>query len=286
MLVRPSLVLQVKLTSDDYSDAQATETMRSYIHIAQSIVSELEDEDRADGNTMRLCIRLRRPYWDASDPEAQKLWEGSMSRWLVNATRNLSNAMHNFNEVEHPSGSHNVRYEWADYEFDDHMVFRIKVDGENRITSDAPRMIEQARDLLCQQAFGEKKVVRIQIPSKDSYAEQLRFAEEHAEQAVLEEESLAEVDDAFNVDECAGFSEATETGGEGQPVEQLSDGYADVSECRLEDDEKGNVNPDDEDGLDAQEEEASRALAFDIDFGVWGIEFEDGSILEFDSASA
>ena len=117
MLPKPSLVLQVRLRPEEYSDTAAAEIKRSYMYLAQSVVSELDEGERAEGNLMRLNVRLMKPFWDASDPAAEQLWRASFMPWLVNATRNMSTAMHNYNTVLHPLGAGNVTYQWADFDF-------------------------------------------------------------------------------------------------------------------------------------------------------------------------
>ena len=129
MLPKPSLVLQVRLRPEEYSDTAAAEIKRSYMYLAQSVVSELDEGERAEGNLMRLNVRLMKPFWDASDPAAEQLWRASFMPWLVNATRNMSTAMHNYNTVLHPLGAGNVTYQWADFDFAPHAVLRLKVDN-------------------------------------------------------------------------------------------------------------------------------------------------------------
>ncbi|MBO4353039.1 MAG: hypothetical protein J5818_06055 [Eggerthellaceae bacterium] len=250
MLVRPSLVLQIKLKPEDYSEAAAEELKRSYIYLAQSIVSELSEDERADGNVMRLSIRLMRPYWNAADPKAQELWDGVMPQWLRNVTRNMSNAMHNYNEVDHPAGVGPVRYDWVDYEFDHNVLIRVKVDSENRITPEMPTIAEKVRTLLSADVFANGEIDLIRVPSAASYEAQLTAAVEAAQTAQIsfEDAEQAEVaDDRTMADEVAsnkegGLLEATAT----MTPEQM-------------------------------------IPAFDIDYSIWGIEYTDGTVVEFDS---
>lgn len=180
MLPKPSLVLQVRLRPEEYSDTAAAEIKRSYMYLAQSVVSELDEGERAEGNLMRLNVRLMKPFWDASDPAAEQLWRASFMPWLVNATRNMSTAMHNYNTVLHPLGAGNVTYQWADFDFAPHAVLRLKVDDENRIPSEAPALCDKVRTFAAEGAFGEN-VARIRIPSRASIAAQeAAFEEEQA----------------------------------------------------------------------------------------------------------
>lgn len=255
MLVRPSLVLQVELLPEEYSEDAAAEVKRSYMHMAQSLVKEAPEADCDDANLMRLCIRLMRPYWNENDPDEQSLWEGSMRRWLQNITRNISTDMHNFNTVMHPPGTGNIVYNWADFEFDDNAVFRVKVDADNRIDSAIPQVIEKARSLLSAGAFGDGEIARIRIPSLASYQSQLQAAQE-----AQEAQQDAPAEDGTE----------TEHAEEQEVSEEASEPATDSAE---------------EDGEVEEIEESDATPRFDIDFSVWGIEYADGSIHEFDSES-
>lgn len=264
MLVRPSLVLQVKLLPEDYSDDTAEEIKRCCIYQAQALVSELAEDECSDGNVMRLSIRLMRPYWDASDPKAQELWDGVMPQWLRNMTRNISNIMHNYNTVRHPGDADNIEYNWVDFEFGAHALLRIKVDGENRITPQAPELAQTARRLANEGAFGDGEVALIRIPSAVSYERQLQVALAAAAEGV----------DAETAEEAAGLVRVAE--------------LADV-ECTVES-AVASGGAIDAETVEMTGEVVDNALStgtspcFDIDFSVWGIEYVDGRVVEFDTA--
>lgn len=264
MLPKPSLVLQVRLRPDDYSEAQAAEIKRSYMYLAQSIVSELDERERAEGNLMRLNVRLMKPFWDTADPQAETLWRASFMPWLANATRNMSTAMHNYNTVLHPLGAGNVTYEWADFDFAPHAVLRLKVDDENRIPPEAPAFCDKVRSLAAAGAFDEN-VARIRIPSLASLAAQKAAFEEEkaryraalaAQNEVAENENidvaLASVADGVSVEPASEADEATEA------VETIE-------------------------AVEAAESEALVEPVFNLDYSVWGIEYADGSVVELDA---
>lgn len=261
MLVRPSLVLQIKLGPQDYSPAAADELKRSYIYLAQSIVSELPEGERADGNIMRLSIRLMRPYWDDSDPKARELWDGVMPQWLRNAVRNVSTAMHNYNEVDHPEGIGPVLYDWADLEFGHDALLRVKVDSENRITPQAPGISEKARALLNRGAFGDGEVALIRVPSADSFASQVEAAVKRREAALAEAGREAAGD--AGPSSAEGPEPAADAGG---PL--AADAFTAAEESKAATPSEPAIPP------------------FDIDFSVWGVEFSDGTVVEFDSSAA
>lgn len=280
MLPKPSLVLQVRLRPEEYSDTAAAEIKRSYMYLAQSVVSELDEGERAEGNLMRLNVRLMKPFWDASDPAAEQLWRASFMPWLVNATRNMSTAMHNYNTVLHPLGAGNVTYQWADFDFAPHAVLRLKVDDENRIPSEAPALCDKVRTLAAEGVFDEN-VARIRIPSRASIAAQeAAFEEEQAcyraalaaqneaaeDEAAVPAETTAEGEGSFEADEAAVVTEDIEELGIAQPSDLADDAAADATT--------------------EAPEGASEVLAepvFSLDYSIWGIEYTDGTVVELDS---
>ena len=264
----------------DSSDTAAAEIKRSYMYLAQSVVSELDEGERAEGNLMRLNVRLMKPFWDASDPAAEQLWRASFMPWLVNATRNMSTAMHNYNTVLHPLGAGNVTYQWADFDFAPHAALRLKVDDENRIPSEAPALCDKVRTLAAEGVFDEN-VARIRIPSRASLAAQeAAFEEEQAryraalaaqdedaeDEAAVPAETAAEGEGSFEADEAAVVTEDIEELGIAQPSDLADDAAADATT--------------------EAPEGASEVLAepvFSLDYSIWGIEYTDGTVVEFDS---
>lgn len=286
MLPKPSLVLQVKLSPEEYSEAAAAEIKRNYMYLAQSLVAELDEDERAEGNLMRLNVRLMKPFWDPSDPEAETLWQASFMPWLANAARNMSTAMHNYNTVLHPLGAGNVTYQWADFDFAPHTVLRLKVDDENRIPSEAPAFCDKVRTLAAEGAFGEN-VARIRIPSRASIAAQkAAFEEEQARyraalaaqggtaegenvDAALTGADGVSVEPANEADEIAEIVESTEAAEAVQVVEA-----ADAVES---------AETAESDAATEASEDALAEPVFNLDYSIWGIEYADGIVVEFDS---
>lgn len=289
MLVRPSLVLQVRLTPESYSEATEEEIKRSYIYLAQPLVQRLPEDEAAEGNVMRLSIRIMRPYWDTSDAKARELWDGVMPRWLLNVTRNISVAMHNYNEVEHPEGCNPIDYAWVEFDFGTHALFRVKTDAENRIPLDMPQMIELARRLMNERAFGQTQIALIRMPSSASYEQQLAEAKQRAHERE-EQEKAAEAQQEQEARHAAA-QEPCETDG---IVEQETAQEAAASSAQPESCEPCNTHGEGGESDEALAEETRSAdaplrptrLAFDIDYRMWGIEYADGTVKEFDSHTA
>lgn len=181
-LPRPSVVIKASLDPQLCSEAMEREFKRSFMIIAQSLVTPLSPEEAAEGNRLRLCVRMHQPYWNCADPDAQALWEGSLSRWLENLLRNLNNTMRTFNQVLHPAGAGNLDFAFVELEFGDNALVRFALMG-NQLPSNAAAMVEELRRLMAGGAFGEGEVAAVAIPSDDSLAARRLALEEAAAEA-------------------------------------------------------------------------------------------------------
>lgn len=188
-LPRPSVVIKASLTPGIYSEAMEKEFKRSFMIIAQSLVEPLSEEAPQE-NVIRLCVRMYRPYWDATDEGAQELWAGSIREWLVNLVRNLNNTLKTYNQVLHPVGAGNIDFSFAELEFGNDVVVRFALEG-NQLPQDAAAMVEDLRALMAEGAFGEGEVETVAIPSAEALA---------ARQAALEEAQAAAAVDAAEGD--------------------------------------------------------------------------------------
>ena len=92
-LVRPSLILQMDLDERTCSDEVIAGIKRSYSYVAPTTVATHEPGEGPARNVMRFRIRLHRPYWDKSYPDAEKLWSGMMPTWLRNMFYKVSSTI-------------------------------------------------------------------------------------------------------------------------------------------------------------------------------------------------
>lgn len=249
-MIRPSLILRMDLDERAYSDEVVAEIKRSYSYVAPSVVSSHAAGEGAPENVLRLAVKLHRPYWDKSDPAAQELWEGVMPKWLRNMFSKVSNTVVASNRVRAGQGADGLDYAWAEIEFGDNVLVAFRAASDSSVPEGAVEDIEQVRDLMTSGAFGDAKVACVRIPSLASYEAQV--AQAAAEAAAAAQEEAAE-------DEKAG----EEAGG--QTSEQPS-AEADAP-------------------AEAVPAEQPAAPKIDADRTVWGIEYADGSVREFDSAS-
>ncbi len=291
-LIRPSLIIQAYLTPDNYSESTVKEFKRSYIYQAQSLVKPLAEDELQDGNVLRLSIRLMRPYWDSSDAQAQRLWEGVMPQWLKNVTYNVSNAMVKYNQVIHPFGCGRLDFSWVDFEFDNNALLRVKVEN-NLIPECMPQLVEKARDYFNAGAFGEGEVALVRLPSRASYEAQRK--------------AFAEAECAYAEGRCVGEDSSEEpVGALSQATEPELAAEASVADARglaqadSEDAGKEEVFADGAAGegfvsageaaeapAEGQTEDVpSRKPVFKLDYRTWGVEYVGGTIKEFNTEQA
>ena len=304
-LVRPSVILQQMLAPKDYSEMAVREIKRSFIYIAPSSVVRLPEDQVEEGNILRLCIRLMKPYWDTSDLESCILWDGVMPKWLRNISRNLSNAMRMYNRVHHPFGIGRVVYQWVDFEFDDHVTLRMKLIS-NTIPAEAPKLATQVRALMGKGAFGDGEIALIRMPSEKSYVEQMEAAkwkkasdsdsDKNVENAgVIEEpqDVIPSSSEEFPKD----FAEETDLNSEATVAAMTTEsefnaevsselGEAeneDLPEAEEQEDAENDGGGNEEELADEQVQDDTSSSSSELDYSVWGIEYADGTIVEFDT---
>lgn len=272
--IRPSLILNMDVDARQYSDDLVAEVKRSYSYVAPSVVAPVTAADAKEPieNTLRLVVRLHRPYWDANDAAAREQWDAVMPQWLKNMFYKVSSTVAAFNDVRRKAGEDPVPYAWMEVEFGDNLTVAQATEADSAFPADALSVVERARDLACAGAFGEG-AVRLSVPSRASWEAQRAAA---LEAARLEEaiESAAQEQVAPGADEQAA-EEAVEAAA-------LVDGAAADARAGVDVEamgEEASGNP------AADEAPALRfAPAFEVDRTLWGIEYADGTVRTFDSA--
>lgn len=292
--IRPSLILRMDLDNRLYSDEAVSDIKRSYSYVAPSMVQSHEPADEARvENVLRFRIIMHRAYWDKNDAAAQELWAGVMPKWLHNMFNKVSNTITASNKVHNERGEVTSDYAWLELEFGENALIAIKTQSDSSFPASAEDMVEQVRDLYAAGTLGEG-VACVRIPSRESYEAQLAAAEEAAAkkaaeaatQAKIEAEAKAaaagEVYAAEQGEALAGLeAEAAQVAENDDLVVQT---LAEVGEEAAEADAESGAAPDAD---EATEEKfvAPKLPAFDIDYSTWGIEYADGTVRAFDSAT-
>lgn len=279
--VHPTLILKMDMDERMVEDDTLAEIKRSYSYIAPATVVSHEpadsDSNRAENN-LRLMIKVHRPYWDKNDADAAGLWDAVMPKWLHNMFYKVSSTITASNKVHAEKGGRGIEYAWLELEFRGNALVSIKTDpADSSIPECSLSVVEKARDLLCDGALGEG-IACVRVPSRGSYESQLAAAQEEAAKKAEEEAVAAEAAEEADAAEVADGEEAVEA--EAVQGEAASDDEASEAAEGAEGDAEG-------DGEAAEEEEPKFAPEklpdFDVDYGIWGVEYEDGSVREYDS---
>lgn len=236
-MIRPSLILQMDLDERAFSDETVAEIKRSYSYVAPSTVATHAPDGDSVQNVMRFRIKLRKPYWDKSDADAEALWSGVMPTWLRNMFYKVSSTIVASNKTHRDQGKPELVYDWIELEFGENALVAVRTAADSSIPEEAVGWVEQVRDLMNAGALGEGVPTCVRIPSRASWERQCAAGLETARAADATEASEG-VDD----------------------IDAASAGPAPAPEL---------FTP-----------------PFDVDYTVWGVEFPDGTVREFDSTAS
>lgn len=225
--VKPTLILQMDFDEACFTEWLVADIKRSYAHIAATLIKSHPAAQQPE-NTMRMTIRLHRPYWDKNDAVSEENWTASMQKWLHNMIAKVSNNIVAANKINAERGMDVVEYAWLECNFEGNMVIAMRNNPETGFPAGAVALVEQARALAVDGAFGEG-VACVRMPSRASLAEQCAAAMEGA---------------------AAAATTAAE-GEEGEPGAEV----------------------------------LAQGAPFACDYVVWGIEYADGTVREFNSRS-
>lgn len=274
--IRPSLILNMDVDERQYSDDLVAEIKRSYSYVAPSVVTPVApaDAEAPVENTIRLAVRMHRPYWDANDAVACEQWDAVMPKWLKNMFYKVSSTVTACNDVRRKAGQEPLPYAWMEVEFGDNLTVAQATEAGSAFPSDALNVVEKARDLACAGVLGEG-AVRLSVPSRASWEAQRAAALEAAqpEEATgnAAEERVSEGAEALAPVEDAEAAEAMEAAA-------AVDGIAAEAEAEATGGEASG-------GAAGDEAPALWFVpAFEVDRTLWGVEYADGTVRTFDSA--
>ena len=162
-------------------------------------------------------------------------------------------------------GEQKLPYAWLELEFGENALIALATASDSSFPESFIDTVEQVRTLDASNVFGEGDISCIRIPSRKSYEAQL-------EQAIAKKAQEDEEAAAGGEDVAAGGEEAPEqdVAGEGEAAggEEMAQTAANAA---------------------AQAAEGEPAFtwpelpAFDVDYSIWGIEFTNGEVCEFNS---
>ena len=260
-MIRPTLILQMNLDESVYSDDVVAEIKRSYSYVAPAVVQSHETGDAAPENVMRFLVKIHRPYWRSSEEGADELWNEVMRKWLKNMVYKVSSTMVAYNRQRRLRFESQLVFDWLEVEFSD-VTLSMRLNADCSLEEHgAVELAERVRALVNDGVL-EGEIACVRVPSRASYEAQLAAVEAaRAEEAAAEAAAEAEADE--EPAEAAEAVEAVEAaeGAEEAPAEEAA---AEAEE--------------------AEPQPEPEPVNFDIDTTVWGIEYADGTVREFDSS--
>lgn len=282
--IRPSLILNMDVDERQYSDDLVAEVKRSYSYVAPSVVASVTpaDAEAPVENTVRLVVRMHRPYWDANDAAACEQWDAVMPKWLKNMFYKVSSTVTACNDVRRKAGQEPLPYAWMEVEFGDNLTVAQATEAGSAFPSDALSVVEKARDLACAGVLGEG-AVRLSVPSRASWETQRAAALEAArpEDDGLADGTCESAGEAAEAAESVESVEAIESVEAVEPAEPAEPADA-VNDAAAIEGEPAVAEP--ESAAPDGAPKTVFAPAFEVDRTLWGVEYADGTVRTFDSA--
>ncbi len=176
MSVRPSAILTAHIDSRLDPNSDLTQALkRSYLYIAPvrasyheepideqaqaACVAKATDEEGVVDQaallaaslqavpphcSMRVAIRLHKPYWELDNPAACELWDSMMDRWLGNIITKISNTMVAFNTMRRKNGGLEVPFESMQFEFEGKALIEVALTPDCAAVEDTPAVLKRA----------------------------------------------------------------------------------------------------------------------------------------------
>lgn len=292
-MIRPTLILHMDLDESIYSDNVVTEIKRAYSYVAPTMVKSHETLEGAPENRIRFVVKIHRSYWLSSAEGADELWNEVMLKWLKNMVYKVSSTMVAYNRARRERIKPQLVFDWLEVEFGD-LVLAMRLNADCSLEEyGAVEFADHVRT-LANSGVLTGDIACVRMPSRASYEAQLAVIEAARAEEVAREEEEAGKEAACEVEadeeatvlpaEEAGFDEAAEgetdsdelASGE---IDEPQEGATDALDKAAADE----VEAAEEEEAQAEPEREPEPVNFDIDTTVWGIEYVDGAVREFDS---
>ena len=295
-MIRPTLILHMDLDESIYSDNVVTEIKRAYSYVAPTMVKSHETLEGAPENHIRFVVKIHRSYWLSSAEGADELWNEVMLKWLKNMVYKVSSTMVAYNRARRERIKPQLVFDWLEVEFGD-LVLAMRLNADCSLEEyGAVEFADHVR-ALANSGVLAGDIACVRMPSRARYEAQLAAVEaaraeelageeaEAGDEAAYEEVEADEGATAVSAEE-AGFDEAAE--GATDSDELASAEIAEAQESAtdaLDEAATDEAEAAEEEEAQAEPEREPEPVNFDIDTTVWGIEYVDGTVREFDSKS-
>lgn len=272
---RPSCTLVLDIDEKLATEETRLEVDRCYTYVGTALVrTHPAAEDGAGENVMRLLAKLgNHRYLKSEEPGADELWDGTIERWFRNQFHTVSNNMRIYNRRQREIGNDELRFDWLECDMENGALrVALRLDSTCSVPAEDAELLTSVRSRLNDGTLG-KGVVRVAMPSADSWAEQLAAGEAAAEARRAEEEEKAKV--------AAAAAEEAKAKAEAEAEAEFLESPELAANAEAVAEEERNDSPADD--FDRFKEEIPD---FVVDYRMWEVEYDDGSKRVFDSAEA
>ncbi len=269
---RPSCTLILDIDETLATEETKLEVGRCYTYVGSALVRPHAASDPAHCY-MRLLPKLGcRKYLHTADEGADELWNDVMEQWFYNQFHTISNNMRIYNRRQREEGNLELPFERLDVELENGaLTVRLALDSTCRIPPERADVLTSVRNAFNAGALGEN-VVAVNAPGAASLATQteaghaaaLAKAEQDAKQAEAQAAEKAAEAEKLEADASDEFLESPAVA-DAERIEAARE--AEQMHARLEE-QYGEEEPE-----------------FVVDFGVWDVEYADGTVKTFDSHS-
>lgn len=280
-MIHPSLIEKISLDERQANQAVIDDLKRSYPYVGPVTVARHAAADPAC-NVMRLIVRMGKPYWSSADASGDEMWD-AVRTWLDAKLYKVGSTMANFNTSRAEKGQQTVDYGRLELDMKPYL-FSMALPTAGGLP-EAEELVGRFRELLNQGVF-EGVVARVEMPSAASWAQQYAAAEKAAEERAAAEGGAAAVQEGAG---AAGDS-AVPDAPEAAPVADAAgpDASGDTGALHSEAPEVAGVSaetPADAALADAAAPAEVRVVVEAVDYRLWDVVFEDGSVRALDSAT-
>ncbi len=270
---RPSCTLILDIDERLYSEEVKLEVGRCYAYVCTTLVRTHPASEGDPVNTARILAKLgTRKYVHSADEGADELWGDVMERWLRNEFHKIGNNLVIYNRRQREIGGVELNFDWLEVELENGaLTLAWRLDSTSFIDPERSALASQVRALLNDGTLGEG-VVRVQMPSDASYAQQVaQAAEEKAAREAAEAEEAAR-----KAEEARLAAEKAEQEAEAAFLE--SPGLVAEEEHESEGETYEEMR------AEIEEKFAMPEADFALDYTAWTVVYADGAQRDFDSA--
>lgn len=255
-MIHPSLILKASLDERQAAAGVVDDIKRSYSYVGPISVARHAAADPAC-NTMRLIVRMSKPYWRSTDPDGDAMW-AAVADWLKGKLYKVGSTMENYNKTHRKAGQPTVEYGRLEIETKE-VAFGFALPAGDLLPA-VDAQVARYRELLNAGLFDGMEVASVEAPSKESYAAQLAAARTAA---------MPEGGDADGQGAGEDGAQAAEGGAAGEEVpagQAAEDGAVQAGPA-------GETAP-----------AAAPGLA-EVDYRIWDVALADGTVRVLDSVA-